>query len=180
LLNAWRGEIRTDRSLWSARCPLRAAGCRAAPPVFYLGHLEVFDGTRSRSLPGLLRARNSTTCSRIDPVGGGLPDDVPTDWPAEAAIRRYNQRVRAALDAALARASASASPPAEEPPELLLDVAIEHRLMHAETLRTAPPAGAGGPAPRTPRVIAGDVGSRFHQRRRHRRHATAVSLGQRV
>src|SRR5262249_14718473 len=60
----------------------------------------------------------------IDPVNGGLPQDQPRDWPREAEIHLYNSRVRKAVDACLLRAS----------DDLLFHVAIEHRLMHAETL----------------------------------------------
>jgi ergothioneine biosynthesis protein EgtB len=106
--------------------------------LFYLGHLEAFDWNLLRDrLPGLkafLPEFDRLFAFGIDPVGGGLPTDTPADWPAVAAIRRYNERVRAALDATLARALASPAMPAEEPPEQLLNVAIEHRLMHAETL----------------------------------------------
>ena len=69
----------------------------------------------------------------IDPVGGGLPTDKPSDWPAREEIEQYNQRLREELDRAIARALAQ---PSEGHPLLMpmLEVAIEHRLMHAETL----------------------------------------------
>ena len=59
----------------------------------------------------------------IDPVDGGLPSDQPSDWPVLEDVRRYGARIRKELDAALDRV-----------PENLLNTAIEHRLMHAETL----------------------------------------------
>jgi len=59
----------------------------------------------------------------IDPVDGGLPSDQPSDWPVLGDVRRYGARIREELDAALDRV-----------PEILLNTAIEHRLMHAETL----------------------------------------------
>jgi ergothioneine biosynthesis protein EgtB len=62
----------------------------------------------------------------IDPVDGGLPSDQPSDWPARPQVERYRNRVRATLDAELRSAA--------ELPSTLLSVAIEHRLMHAETL----------------------------------------------
>jgi gamma-glutamyl hercynylcysteine S-oxide synthase len=58
----------------------------------------------------------------IDPPPGELPSDQPSDWPALAEVERYNQRVRDEIDRRL-----------EDIPEQLLHVAIEHRLMHAET-----------------------------------------------
>ena len=104
--------------------------------IFYLGHLEAFDWNLFRDrIPGLKAFApefDHLFAFGIDPVGGGLPTDGAADWPTEATIRRYNQRVRTTLDTALACASVHSS--AEETPELLLNVAIEHRLMHAETL----------------------------------------------
>lgn len=108
--------------------------------VFYIGHLEAFDWN-------LLRERLLSSASfhpefdrlfafGIDPVGGGLPADQPADWPSLARVHEYAQRVRKELDEGLERVSFSpgASPGREFSPELLLNVAIEHRLMHAETL----------------------------------------------
>jgi gamma-glutamyl hercynylcysteine S-oxide synthase len=34
----------------------------------------------------------------IDPVGGGLPSDQPSDWPSLEAVRDYVTTIRAALD----------------------------------------------------------------------------------
>ena len=90
--------------------------------VFYLGHFEAFDrnlicGPSSSELDGLF-ARG------IDPVHGKLPDDEPSDWPAIETIRRYNQTTRPLVDEALDRATDT----------LMFQVAIEHRLMHAETI----------------------------------------------
>ena len=59
----------------------------------------------------------------IDPVGGGLPTDQPADWPTVEEVNNYARTTREQLDAALPECS-----------DLLLNVAIEHRLMHAETL----------------------------------------------
>jgi len=66
-------------------------------------------------------------------VGGGLPTDQPSDWPSREEIYQYNQRLRENLDRAIERTLAN---PSEGHPLLLqmLEVAIEHRLMHAETL----------------------------------------------
>ena len=106
--------------------------------LFYLGHLEAFDWNLFRDrLPGLKAFApefDRLFAFGIDPLGNGLPTDEPADWPSVAEIRHYNQRVRETLDAALTNGLAGADSPAEESPELLLNVAIEHRLMHAETL----------------------------------------------
>jgi ergothioneine biosynthesis protein EgtB len=104
--------------------------------VFYLGHLEAFDWNLFRDrMPGLRAFApefDRLFAFGIDPLGAGLPSDGAADWPAAATIRRYNQRIRATLDAVLVRKPKQLSD--EETPDLLLNVAIEHRLMHAETL----------------------------------------------
>jgi iron(II)-dependent oxidoreductase len=105
--------------------------------IFYLGHLEAFDWN-------LLHARLPSAkvfdpdfdrlfAFGIDPVDGGLPSDQPSDWPAQPQIERYRSRIRATLDAALADRS-FCDWSGDESPWVLLNVAIEHRLMHAETL----------------------------------------------
>src|SRR5262249_8156476 len=70
----------------------------------------------------------------IDPVGGGLPDDQPSDWPSLANVHEYVRQVRKELDDDLAVLNLSEQADREFAPSLLLNVAIEHRLMHAETL----------------------------------------------
>lgn len=95
--------------------------------IFYLGHLEAFDwnliaGQAFGSEP-FDAEFNQLFAFGIDPVDGGLPADQPADWPAEKEVRAYNTRVRARLDQLL---------PTTE--SILLHVAVEHRLMHAETL----------------------------------------------
>jgi len=106
--------------------------------LFYLGHIEAFDWNLFRDrLPGLnvfAPEFDRLFAFGIDPLGDGLPTDAPADWPAVAEIRRYNRRVRETLDAALSHGLAGMDSPTAESPELLLNVAIEHRLMHAETL----------------------------------------------
>jgi iron(II)-dependent oxidoreductase len=93
--------------------------------VFYIGHLEAFDWN-------LLRPGSSASFDPdldrlfafgIDPVDGGLPSDQPSDWPVLEQVRRYTAKTREAVDAVLECAG-----------ETLLNTAIEHRLMHAETL----------------------------------------------
>jgi iron(II)-dependent oxidoreductase len=95
--------------------------------VFYIGHLEAFDWNllrpRISNLPAFDVGLDRLFAFGIDPVDGGLPSDQPSDWPALEQVRRYGARVREALDALL-----------QDAPEILLNTAIEHRLMHAETL----------------------------------------------
>ncbi len=107
--------------------------------VFYIGHLEAFD---LNLLSGRLLAASSFRpdldrlfAFGIDPVGGGLPTDRPSDWPAITEVREYVQRVRDELDQGLATVlNGSSTTRGEFSPTLLLNVAVEHRLMHAETL----------------------------------------------
>ncbi|MGA8619665.1 MAG: SUMF1/EgtB/PvdO family nonheme iron enzyme [Candidatus Sulfotelmatobacter sp.] len=108
--------------------------------VFYIGHLEAFDWNlfHERAL-GLKRFHSEFDrlfAFGIDPVGGGLPTDQPSDWPSIIAVRDYVKRIRNVLDEKLADALADSVPPTPEgfPLSTLLNVAIEHRLMHAETL----------------------------------------------
>jgi gamma-glutamyl hercynylcysteine S-oxide synthase len=105
--------------------------------IFYLGHLEAFDwnllAQRAFGLRSLHKSFDDLFAFGIDPVGGGLPTDTPQDWPERKEIERYNQRLRQELDAAIEQAL---SRPGEGHPQLvqMLEVAVEHRLMHAETL----------------------------------------------
>ncbi len=105
--------------------------------IFYLGHLEAFDW--NLFAPGLGLKSNDPEYDKlfafgIDPVGDGLPTDMPADWPSISRVERYNQRARTALDDALQAAEESRSSVREIADGTLLQVAIEHRLMHAETL----------------------------------------------
>jgi len=105
--------------------------------IFYVGHVEAFDWNllshRAFGLRTFHSAFDQLFAFGIDPVGGGLPADIPADWPTRDEIERYKRRVRDELDRAIERALAR---PEEGHPHLMtmLEVAIEHRLMHAETL----------------------------------------------
>lgn len=108
--------------------------------VFYIGHLEAFDWNllheRALGLQPLNPDFDRLFAFGIDPVGGGLPTDQPQDWPSIPVVRDYVSQVRKRLDDALReRLSDATSPISQEfPLQQLLQVAIEHRLMHAETL----------------------------------------------
>jgi len=105
--------------------------------IFYLGHLEAFDWNLLRNaleLPAPATELDRLFAFGIDPVDGGLPTDTPADWPTIAQVERYNRRVREIFDEALGGARASRSSSADLTDGTLLHVAIEHRLMHAETL----------------------------------------------
>jgi ergothioneine biosynthesis protein EgtB len=105
--------------------------------IFYLGHVETFDwnllADRAFGLRPFQRTFDHLFAFGIDPVGGGLPTDTPMDWPEIGEVRRYTRRLREELDRAIEEALAH---PDEGHPQLveMLGVAIEHRLMHAETL----------------------------------------------
>ncbi|HEX5426413.1 MAG TPA: SUMF1/EgtB/PvdO family nonheme iron enzyme [Candidatus Acidoferrales bacterium] len=104
--------------------------------IFYLGHLEAFDWNLLSQPLGLCSKNpefDKLFAFGIDPVGTGLPTDIPEDWPSIAQVEHYNAEVRGVLDNALRTASAfdAGSALADG---TLLNVAIEHRLMHAETL----------------------------------------------
>ena len=99
--------------------------------VFYIGHLEAFDWN-------LLRERvfqagpfnpnfDRLFAFGIDPVDGGLPSDQPKDWPNIESVREYVAHTRRTIDDNLSGHFSKNT-------EILLNVAIEHRLMHAETL----------------------------------------------
>jgi iron(II)-dependent oxidoreductase len=136
--------------------------------IFYLGHLETFDWNLLSGPLGLQPHNaefDKLFAFGIDPVGGGLPTDTPADWPGIAQIEKYNGLVRSRIDDRLQSIAASRSPDRLVTGGTLLQVAIEHRLMHAETLAyllhslplerkaPAPPAiadirAAAAPAPR--------------------------------
>jgi gamma-glutamyl hercynylcysteine S-oxide synthase len=108
--------------------------------IFYIGHLEAFDWNlfheRVFGLKSFHPEFDRLFAFGIDPVGGGLPTDQPLDWPSIAAVQDYVRKIRAALDEKLENALADSVLPASDgfPLSTLLNVAIEHRLMHAETL----------------------------------------------
>ncbi len=107
--------------------------------VFYIGHLEAFDRNlfdgRLFDRPSPNPAYDQLFAFGIDPVDDGLPTDVPSDWPALTEVQEYKERLRADIDAKFDPIRLAAEPvSADESPAQLLEVAIEHRLMHAETL----------------------------------------------
>jgi len=105
--------------------------------IFYVGHVEAFDWNllahRAFGLRSFHQAFDQLFAFGIDPLDGGLPVDTPSDWPTRPEVDRYVRRVREELDHALEHALEQ---PSQGHPHLLqmLQVAIEHRLMHAETL----------------------------------------------
>jgi gamma-glutamyl hercynylcysteine S-oxide synthase len=108
--------------------------------IFYVGHLEAFDwNLLHENVLGLKSFHpefDRLFAFGIDPVGGGLPTDQPSDWPSLNVVRDYVSRIRAALDEKLADGSLELFSQTRDgfPLDTLLNVAIEHRLMHVETL----------------------------------------------
>jgi iron(II)-dependent oxidoreductase len=105
--------------------------------IFYIGHLEAFDwnllGERAFGLKSFHPEFDRLFAFGIDPVGGGLPDDPASAWPATTQVREYAATIRRIIDESLA-SGLSDSISSEFSLPTLLNVAIEHRLMHAETL----------------------------------------------
>jgi iron(II)-dependent oxidoreductase len=95
--------------------------------IFYLGHLEAFDWNQicrqTLGTPSFQPEFDRLFEFGIDPPVGQAPSDQPSDWPSPIEVRAYKDRARKILDEVLVQA-----------PEQMIHVALEHRLMHAETL----------------------------------------------
>jgi iron(II)-dependent oxidoreductase len=108
--------------------------------IFYIGHLEAFDWNlfheRIFGLKKFHPEYDRLFAFGIDPVGGGLPSDQPSDWPSIAAVQNYVEEIRTVLNDKLVDALSDPQLRTSDgfPLSTLLNVAIEHRLMHAETL----------------------------------------------
>jgi len=108
--------------------------------IFYIGHLEAFDWNLLHEnvfgLKSVHGALDQLFAFGIDPVGGGLPSDKPSDWPSLQVVKEYVNQIRAALDEKLADGVLESRAGMRDGFSLdtLLNVAIEHRLMHVETL----------------------------------------------
>ncbi len=106
--------------------------------IFYLGHLEAFDWNLvcrwASQVESFHQQFDRLFDFGIDPVDGNLPSDKPSDWPSIEEICRYNQRVRQEVDQVLDAAFSADSPKTKAQGDAIFHYAIEHRLMHAETL----------------------------------------------
>ena len=101
--------------------------------IFYLGHLEAFDWNLLRDYFGLRPFQpelDQLFAFGIDPVDGGLPADQPEDWPSINVIEARTEGESAKDWTMLPPQNRSALDEFSQ----LLNIAIEHRLMHAETL----------------------------------------------
>src|SRR5215469_2529403 len=108
--------------------------------IFYLGHLEAFDWNLLHEKV-LGRKSFHPVFDRlfafgIDPVDGGLPSDQVSEWPSLAEVGDYVRKIRSAIDQQVSAGNLDLDAPACDgfSLETLLNVAIEHRLMHVETL----------------------------------------------
>jgi iron(II)-dependent oxidoreductase len=112
--------------------------------VFYLGHFDAFDwnllARRGMSERAFHPEFDALFERGIDPPPGQGPSDTAADWPSKQEITRYISLTRAWIDKHL-----------NELDPHLLQMAVEHRHMHAETfaylMHNLPPAqklgGAG-------------------------------------
>jgi hypothetical protein len=95
--------------------------------IFYLGHFEAFDwnvlARRSLSQPAFNAEFDRLFERGIDPEPGQAREDSPHDWPSQAEVRHYGARTRDWIDSHW-----------NDLDPWVLQMAIEHRHMHAETL----------------------------------------------
>lgn len=122
--------------------------------VFYVGHVDVFDWNLivRDALGGAAKRPDfeSLFAFGIDPIGGDVPTDAPLDWPSIEVLRSWIAEMRADVDRAVmsapfsesesgsSRAGESEWATMREAPWMrqgwAVHIAIEHRLMHFETL----------------------------------------------
>jgi gamma-glutamyl hercynylcysteine S-oxide synthase len=95
--------------------------------IFYIGHLDGFDSIQicrdGLGLPSPDPELDALFQAGIDPDSAHLPSDTPSDWPSLDQVNAYVRRCRERVDENLERA-----------PEDMVYMALEHRLMHLETL----------------------------------------------
>src|ERR1700747_1606252 len=104
--------------------------------IFYVGHLEAFDWNLLHENVFGLRSFHPEFdrlfAFGIDPGGGGLPTDQASDWPSLDHVREYVRTIRNSLDDKLLKNTGGQCDGFAL--DTMLNVAIEHRLMHVETL----------------------------------------------
>jgi formylglycine-generating enzyme required for sulfatase activity len=95
--------------------------------IFYLGHVDAFDWNHiarwELSERPFEPAFDQLFEAGIDPGHDQLPGDSASDWPEVELVQRYCAKTRARLDEIAWNASSD-----------IVNMAVEHRLMHAETL----------------------------------------------
>ena len=94
--------------------------------IFYLGHFDAFDwnllARRTLGAPSFHSDFDALFERGIDPPPGRVPNDTASDWPRRPEVEKYNFATREWIDAHLTSMDSAA-----------VRMAIEHRLMHAET-----------------------------------------------
>jgi ergothioneine biosynthesis protein EgtB len=102
--------------------------------IFYLGHVEAFDmniiAKSGFDRPSFNDVFDSLFAFGIDPIDGGLPNEPASDWPAVHEVLAYRDRVRREVDDVVAHGDFGNAQLVHD----VLNVGIEHRLEHAETL----------------------------------------------
>jgi formylglycine-generating enzyme required for sulfatase activity len=115
--------------------------------IFYLGHFDAFDwnllARRSLDAASFHPEFDALFERGIDPPVGQTPQDQASDWPRREEIEEYNNRTREWIDEHLI-----------DMDPCVVRMAIEHRLMHAETfaylMHNLPYSEkSGAPAPET-------------------------------
>jgi formylglycine-generating enzyme required for sulfatase activity len=94
--------------------------------IFYVGHVEAFDWNLISSALGMRAFHPSFDklfAFGIDPDSSHLPADQPSDWPSLDEVMQYRDKCRERLEEAFNLIE-----------DELFFTALEHRLMHAETL----------------------------------------------
>lgn len=130
LIGEYHDGLRRSDALFAAIAP-PAITSRLIPErhrlIFYLGHLEAFDwnllAIYTLGWPSFQPAFDRLFSFGIDPPPGELPTDRVRDWPRREEIENYNRMARERLAEALPHL-----------PQMALAQALEHRLMHLETL----------------------------------------------
>lgn len=139
LRDAWTSALSTTDSLFAL---VREAALYDRPIaerhrlVFYLGHLEAFEwnliGRDALGLGAVDPELDRLFAFGIDPVDGALPSDGAGDWPKLEHVRNYANRARNAVNETFAEERTQTAFDVDF--EWIVRAAIEHRLMHAETL----------------------------------------------
>lgn len=133
LSTAFAAEMQAARSRTDELFALLSPGALYERPVperhrliFYLGHLEAFDWNlicrTTLGVPSFHPTFDKLFAFGIDPQPGREPADIPEDWPSIGEVQRYGMTTRNTIDGLLANV-----------PLDIVQTAIEHRLMHAET-----------------------------------------------
>ncbi|HWG37985.1 MAG TPA: SUMF1/EgtB/PvdO family nonheme iron enzyme [Terriglobales bacterium] len=130
----WRHAQTASDQLWPI---LRSEAITERPVperhrlIFYLGHLEAFDWNLLAPVLDLEAFHpdwDKLFAFGIDPIDGALPNEPASAWPGRAEVEEYGRTIRKRLASAVSRLG----PDPEL--EVRLEVALEHRWMHIETL----------------------------------------------